>query len=92
MKSVKTPKYWQREEFQPLVEEKTIYGNKVRIPSRFKDSWDFLTNMSENIILEQGRLAGLRTIKELMATETQMTSKLREDFCKVFAESYQEQD
>lgn len=91
MKSVKTPRYWQSEEFQPLVEVKTIYGNKVRIPSLFKESWDILTNMSESIISEQGRLAGLKTIKELMATENQMTSKKREDFCKVFVEGYQEQ-
>ena len=91
-KEVKTPLYWKKEEFQPLVEVETLYGNKVKIPSRSKESWDFLTNMSKTIISEQGRRAGLKTIKELMATETQMTSKKREDFCKVFAEIYQEQN
>jgi len=92
MKTVKTPQYWQEERYQPLIEVNTIYGNTVRIPNCFKDSWDILTQMSKNIISGQGRPAGLKTIKELMGSENQMTSKKREDFCKVFLESYQEQN
>ena len=89
-KIIKTPIYWSEKQFQPLTEVKTIYGNKVKIPKRFKDSWDILTSMSEKIISEQGLQAGLKTIKELMDSENQMTSKKREDFCKVFMENYQE--
>ena len=36
---VKTPKYWEGERYQPLIEEETIYGNKVKIPKRFLSCW-----------------------------------------------------
>lgn len=89
-KEVKTPAYWKEDQFQPLVEAETLYGNKVKIPSRSKESWDFLTNMSKTIISEQGRRAGLKIIKESLDTATLKRSKECEDFYKVFTESYQE--
>ena len=88
-KTLKTPDYWKDEEYQPLIEVKTINGNSVRIPERLKDSWDFLMTCFEPVILEQGKVAGLNTIKDLMEAESQMTSKKREDFYKVFVENYQ---
>ncbi len=90
-KVVKTPKYWQEEKYQPLVEVKTIYGNTVKIPERSKDSWDFLMKHCEEKILRQGRQDGLKTIKASLDSATIMRSRECEDFYKVFAENYQEQ-
>ena len=89
-KKVETPAYWNEEQFQPLMEVTTIFGNKIKIPSRFKGSWDMMMFMCEKIISAQGKAAGLKTIREIMRAEKQMTSKGREDFCKVFLEDYQE--
>ena len=87
---VNTPKYWEEEKYQPLIEVKTIFGNMVRIPERFKDSWDFLMLSYEKVISEQGRVNGLKTITESLGSSTIARSKECEDFYKVFAESYQE--
>ena len=38
-KEIKTPEYWKEERFQPLVEAKTINGNKVMIPKIMMTSW-----------------------------------------------------
>ena len=89
-KEIKTPAYWREERFQPLIEVETIYGNKVEIPRRFKDSWDMMMDMSERIISKQGRADGLRTIEEIMKTEPPMPGRERVDFCKVFIENYRE--
>ena len=92
MKMVKTPSYWNEERFQPLVEVKTIYGNTVKIPERWQNTWDFLIKNLEGIILELGSRDGLKTIKEMLDSEGTPRSKECEDFFKVFAENYQEQD
>ncbi len=39
MKMIKTPKYWEMERYQPLVEVKTMYGNTVQIPRCFEGTW-----------------------------------------------------
>ena len=39
MKTIKTPKYWQDKLFQPLIEVKTAYGNKVKIPKMYFNGW-----------------------------------------------------
>ena len=89
---VKTPSYWNEERFQPLVEVKTIYGNTVKIPERLKDSWDFHMKCFEEIMSEQGKQIGLKTIKEMLDSATTMRSRVCEDFYKVMFENYQEQD
>ena len=38
-KAVKTPKHWEGERYQTLVEVETIYGNKVSIPKRYMSCW-----------------------------------------------------
>ncbi len=60
---VKTPPYWKEEKYQPLIEVKTVYKNKVKIPSVMKDNWDFLMQCCENIIQREGRQRGLEIIK-----------------------------
>ena len=40
--AVKTPSYWNEEKYQPLVETTTLYGNKVKVPKRFLDTWEYL--------------------------------------------------
>lgn|GEM_PF-6258864 len=37
--TVKTPKYWETEEFQPLVEAETAFGHKVKVPENLLDIW-----------------------------------------------------
>ena len=46
---VKTPKYWQEEKYQPLVEVETAYGNKVKIPEKLKISYEMAKNRKEHI-------------------------------------------
>ena len=36
---VKTPSYWKEEQYQPLIEETTYYGNPVLIPERSLLAW-----------------------------------------------------
>ena len=92
MKTVQTPEYWKEERYQPLIEVETIYGNTVRIPERFKDSWDFLMMNYEKLISRQGRANGLKAIKESLDSSTIARSRDCEDFYKVFAENYQKQN
>ena len=89
---VNTPGYWKEEKFQPLVEVKTIYGNSVKIPERLKPLWDFHMKIDKEIISEQGKQAGLKTIMESADTATTMRSKECEDFYKVMYENYQAQN
>ena len=89
---VKTPSRWKEQEYQPLIEVKTVSGNTVKIPERFKASWQFLTRSFEKVILEQGRANGLKIIRESLGSSNLQRSKDCEDFYKVFAESYQEQN
>ena len=91
-KKVETPAYWEEGKYQPLIEVKTMFGNTVKIPERFKDSWEFLTLSYEKVISEQGRANGLKAIKESVVSSTLQRSRDCEDFYKVFAESYQKQN
>lgn len=36
---VKTPEYWKKKIYQPLIEVETAYGNKVMIPKQFSGGW-----------------------------------------------------
>ncbi|MBQ5602215.1 MAG: hypothetical protein IIU77_05270 [Clostridia bacterium] len=90
-KEVNTPSYWEEEKYQSLTEVKTIFGNTVKIPERFKDSWDFLMQNYEELISRQGRANGLKAITESLGSSTVTRSRDCEDFYKVFAESYQKQ-
>ena len=92
MKMIKTPSYWNEERFQPLVEVKTIYGNTVKIPERSKEFWDFQMKCFEEIMSEQGKQIGLKTIKEILDSDITMRSRECEDFYEVMFENYQEQD
>ena len=89
-KEIKTPEYWKEQRFQPLVEVKSITGSTVKIPSRSKEFWEFLMKNYEKVILEQGKVNGLKIIRESLDTATIMRSRECEDFCRVFAENYQE--
>ena len=54
MKKVNTPKYWGKENFQPLMEVKTAYDNTVKIPRRFLDGWNML-KIQMDFIMERGQ-------------------------------------
>ena len=45
--AVKTPTYWQEEKYQPLVEVKTAYGNKVKIPESLVQCWELEITLKE---------------------------------------------
>lgn len=47
--AVKTPKYWEKKErFGELIEATTFYGNKVKIPEKFKHGWEMAQLMAED--------------------------------------------
>ena len=83
---IQTPKYWAEEEYQPLVEVTTIYGNPVKIPERWRSTWEFDQEM-----MEQGResredyAAGLKQVIEMRGYNAA-------DLARVFLEIYQEKD
>ena len=89
-KTLKTPEYWKEEEFQPLVEVTTLFGESIEIPERFKDSWEFLTKNYKQEISKLDKATGLKIIRKSLDTATLKRSKECEDFYKVFAENYQE--
>ena len=89
MKTIATPSYWNEEKYKPLIEVKTIFGNTVKIPECFKDSWDFLIKSYKSVISAQGQANGLKIIQESLDSAPLMRSKECEDFYKVFAENYQ---
>ena len=43
--AVQTPEYWKEKEFQPLIEETTAYGTKVRIPKKWHKIWKKMKRM-----------------------------------------------
>lgn len=62
-KTLKIPEYWYTDErLQPLVEAKTVNGNKVMIPQILQDSWrrmelygqDLLENPDSREKLQRG--------------------------------------
>lgn len=48
---VEIPSYWKEEKYQPLVERRTLYGNKVMVPKRLLVTWDFWDRMQEQIMI-----------------------------------------
>ncbi len=53
-KIIKTPDYWKKELYQPLVEMKTAYGNYVQVPKIFTDAW-WAINLAKEINEKEGR-------------------------------------
>lgn len=84
--AVKTPKYWEKKErFGELIEATTFYGNKVKIPEKFKNGWEMAQLMAED---KQKRgldpTGGLEINKEI--------NPLYYDLERVYYEIYQEED
>ena len=83
---IQTPKYWEEDWYQPLVEVTTIYGNPVKIPERWRSIWEF-----DQELMEQGResregyAAGLKQVIEMRGYNAA-------DLARVFLEIYQEKD
>ena len=82
--AVQTPSYWQEEEYQPLIEVETAYGNKVKIPERCLIDWNAFHDNKERAIkaFEQATVDGLY--------EGDKRRKFGVDLRKVFIESYHE--
>lgn len=81
---VKTPSYWQKEEYQPLVETETAYGNKVKIPERCLIDWN---------AFQYNKEIAIKAFKQAIADglyEGDRRRKFGLDLRKVFIESYQE--
>lgn len=78
--AVQTPSYWKREEFQPLTEETTVYGNTVKIPEKWLHLW---RNLKKNSGTPQERIAGCKL-------DTKPHPSLRWDLLRVCLEVYQE--
>ena len=82
--AVKTPSYWNKEQYQPLVEGTTLYGNKVKVPKRFWDTWALFERQKDKMrrALEDLTVDGLRR----MTT----SNTLKKDLQLVFYEIYEE--
>ena len=80
----KTPSYWNKEQYQPLVEGTTLYGNKVKVPKRFWDTWAVFEKCRHLMQRDLERLEadGLRRIPT--------SNKLKKDLQLVFYEIYEE--
>ena len=83
MEAVKTPKYWESELFQPLIEVETAYGNKVKIPKMYTNGWQTAKMAkAESERLGLDILDGLERDKEV--------DSLYYDLERVFLEIYEE--
>ena len=83
-KKIETPEYWNEEWYQPLVEAKTLYGNKVMIPQRFTALWQRMHKMypSQKVAMDL-------TIKHLKAgsfNPNSLRGEVGNDLKKVFFE------
>ena len=78
--AVKTPKEWQKAEYQPLIEATTYYGNKVMIPEKFQFAWE----MAE-LRVKDMRLKGMDPLEHLRTCNGR-----RYDSYKVYLEIYEE--
>ena len=81
-KEVKTPKYWEDELFQPLIEVETAYGSKVKIPKRYINGWQ--TAKMEKAEAER---LGLGVLDGL---ENEEIAPMYYDLERVFFEIYEE--
>lgn len=82
--AVKTPSYWKEEKYQPLIEVSTLYGNKVKVPERFLDTWEYLEKAKHRRkqMIEQLTADGFRQMPS--------SNKLKKDLQLVFYEIYEE--
>ena len=85
MQKVKTPKYWNDEDLQPLVEATTSKGNKVMIPKKFINGWE-TARLRDEDAKKRGLdpLDGLENIKEMQP--------MSYDLEKVYFEIYEDED
>ena len=81
---IKTPSYWQEEEYQPMVEVETAYGNMVAIPQNLQDIWEDVARLKGKYPkdVERAKEAGFfkRTIH----------NRVKRDVLLVYYEEFQE--
>ena len=83
---IQTPSYWEEDWYQPLVEVTTIYGNPVKIPERWRSTWEFYEEMiAQGRCTREGYAAGLKQGIEMRGYNAA-------DFGRVLLEIYQEKD
>ena len=84
IKEVKTPRRWINQEiFGELIEVKTAYGNKVKIPKKYINGWQ-TARRTRDAMVKRGLdpLDGLETHRE--------PNRLYYDLVRVFFEIYEE--
>ena len=84
-KTVKTPKYWEGERYQPLIEVETVHGNKVMIPKLFIDGWQ-----TAKLTKQEADRLGLDPLCGLEVYEE--ANPLYYDLERVFYEVYEPRD
>lgn len=82
---IKTPKYWEKDRYQPLVETETAYGNKVKIPKCFMNGWK-----TAKLTFEHCTSRGVNPLDGLEILEE--TQPMSYDLERVFYEIYQDED
>ena len=83
--AVTTPSYWQEEQYQPLIEVETAYGNKVKIPEKLLLAWKYRQQMMESMVKQYGQEKADTLIKERVPKR-----KHGKVLYKVFLEEYKE--
>ncbi|MBR5782918.1 MAG: hypothetical protein IKY33_01685 [Clostridia bacterium] len=83
--AVKTPEYWKEEQYQPLVEETTAYGNKVQIPQSLQLAWKYHKSVIENMVKQYGQEKAVGLMEK-----RKLRGKSARDLRSVLLEKYEE--
>lgn len=91
MKKVEIPSYWKEEEYQPLVETQTFYGNKIMVPQKFHEACEVnLKGLKSADKARPNGQTGLEIMKENMQDVIENRGKKAADLAKVLLEIYHE--
>ncbi len=83
---VLTPSYWQEEEYQPLIQVKTAFGNTVQIPKFCQDIWELYQRQKDFLLNRYLQKAA----DGFFRTALYPRQKIGSDIRKVFFEVYKE--
>ena len=87
---IRIPEYWQEEEFQPLAETETVYGNRVKIPQRFMALWKEMKEVGREAetLPSVNRMGYMESVTSDLDYLIQRREKTHSDFAKVMLEIY----
>lgn len=84
--AVQTPSYWQEEEYQPLIEAKTLNGHTVLIPKLFEYHWEMHSEQREYLVEMWQRASRDGFLQETSHSRGQWALDLIKTFLEVYKE------